>query len=590
METKSSKSNLIYLIPLAFIIGVVPLIVFAKKISIEGVLVDYWSKQIDFFSYYKMVWFLVATLVAVGLFLIYFYRKKRLKETYYYLLIQVYAIFIILSTYYAGVKEVALWGFPDRYEGMFVLLAYLIVLFITINVVDFKKDIRFLIRVLFVSSTIISIIGIMQYVGFDIFTTLFGKKFILPTEMYNIIDKINIKFDYIFATLYNPNYVGSYTAMLLPFAITLYIFTSSIRKQLILAIPTLLIFSNWLGSLSRAGMLGGIIGVGSLFLFLRREVFKRLKAILILGIGFMLVFTMMNYVSDGRLVNEVFSFGSEAQIAMQGESGALEDIVINKDQLQIVTEEDRLEVKLIQDNKLSFVNKRGKKINYNLEADTGIIKLKANRYKDYKFQLGANKQILHLEYGKKKVEFRMTKKPEQGFWIIGFADKAYKTGKIEKWGFEGRERLGSGRGYIWSRSIPMLRDTIITGYGPDTYGLYFPQFDNVGKIITFNTTRIIVDKPHNMYLQIAINTGVISLLAVLLLFGSYIYSSIKLYWNREMNDFHSKVGLGILVGVVGYLVAGLFNDSVISVAPVFWTLLGMGISINLKLKKERIQE
>jgi len=46
------------------------------------------------------------------------------------------------------------------------------------------------------------------------------------------------------------------------------------------------------------------------------------------------------------------------------------------------------------------------------------------------------------------------------------------------------------------------------------------------------------------------------------------------------------VGVGIMVAFVGYAISGLFNDSVVSVAPVFWILLGMGISINLKLKNK----
>lgn len=171
---------------------------------------------------------------------------------------------------------------------------------------------------------------------------------------------------------------------------------------------------------------------------------------------------------------------------------------------------------------------------------------------------------------------------------MGFAGKAYKTGQIEKWGFEGRENLGSNRGYIWSRSLPMLKDTILTGYGPDTYGLYFPQYDNVGKLIAFNTTRKIVDKPHNMYLQVGINTGVISLIALLTVFGVYSFSSIKLYWGGRFDNFYKKVGVGIFGAFLAYAIAGLFNDSVISVAPVFWILFGIGISVNMKLKEELV--
>jgi hypothetical protein len=43
------------------------------------------------------------------------------------------------------------------------------------------------------------------------------------------------------------------------------------------------------------------------------------------------------------------------------------------------------------------------------------------------------------------------------------------------------------------------------------------------------------------------------------------------------------LGGAAFIGVIGYLAAGFFNDSIVSVAPLFWILLGIGISINIKL-------
>ena len=97
-----------------------------------------------------------------------------------------------------------------------------------------------------------------------------------------------------------------------------------------------------------------------------------------------------------------------------------------------------------------------------------------------------------------------------------------------------------------------------------------------------------VDKPHNMYIQIAINTGVLSLIAFLALVFSYILSSFKLYFNRKIySGFMDVAGLGILMAVIVYLFTGLSNDSIVSVAPVFWILLGSGLAVNHKLTIEK---
>ena len=40
------------------------------------------------------------------------------------------------------------------------------------------------------------------------------------------------------------------------------------------------------------------------------------------------------------------------------------------------------------------------------------------------------------------------------------------------------------------------------------------------------------------------------------------------------------MGAAVMLGIIGYLAAGLFNDSVVHVAPVFWILLGTGVALN----------
>ena len=152
-KSKLSKFSWIKLVPIAFIISIVPLIVFLKEIPLEGILTEYWKsdKNMDFFSYYKMIWFLIATSVSLITYLIVIYfkdelklRKNYFKKTYYYIPLAIYGLFVLLSSLLSEHLKVALIGFPDRYEGMFVLLGYVVVTFVTINLVNSKKDIKFL--------------------------------------------------------------------------------------------------------------------------------------------------------------------------------------------------------------------------------------------------------------------------------------------------------------------------------------------------------------------------------------------------------------------------------------------------------------
>jgi len=132
-----------------------------------------------------------------------------------------------------------------------------------------------------------------------------------------------------------------------------------------------------------------------------------------------------------------------------------------------------------------------------------------------------------------------------------------------------------------------LKNTVLAGFGPDNFPMHFPQYDYLNKLRFYETGGIYVDKPHNMYLQIAVNTGIISLLAVLAIFIMYFVSSIRLYIKEKFESFLPVAGLACFAAFCGYAVTGFFNDSVVSVAPVFWTLLGLGIGINVKLSAEK---
>ena len=78
--------------------------------------------------------------------------------------------------------------------------------------------------------------------------------------------------------------------------------------------------------------------------------------------------------------------------------------------------------------------------------------------------------------------------------------------------FDSKPKLFSNRGYIWARTIPLLKDNIIVGSGPDTFVLEFPNYDYVNSAYVGFLNQI-VTKPHNLYLQMAVQTGCVSAIA-----------------------------------------------------------------------------
>ncbi len=91
------------------------------------------------------------------------------------------------------------------------------------------------------------------------------------------------------------------------------------------------------------------------------------------------------------------------------------------------------------------------------------------------------------------------------------------------------------------------------------------------------------------YLQIAVQTGLVSMIAFLLFYLFYFVTSIRLYMKSKLDSYETQIGAAILVGTFGYMIMGLANDSSITVAPIFWLLMGIGIAINYRLKNGQFE-
>ena len=75
-----------------------------------------------------------------------------------------------------------------------------------------------------------------------------------------------------------------------------------------------------------------------------------------------------------------------------------------------------------------------------------------------------------------------------------------------------------------------------------------------------------------MFLQMGINDGCIALLVMIALFVLYVAQTIKRIFT-DNNKYLQAVRYGLMAGCIAY--------SVVSVAPVFWIMLGAGFGVNM---------
>lgn len=115
----------------------------------------------------------------------------------------------------------------------------------------------------------------------------------------------------------------------------------------------------------------------------------------------------------------------------------------------------------------------------------------------------------------------------------------------------------AGRIYMWKRAVPFLKNSILIGRGPATYIHDVPQFHPRGDAIGFFNHA--VDRPHNTFINIWHGTGLLSLLTLA-------------YW--IIGKLRIGADASLKMGVIGYLIASVFTDSVLCVTPYFLIFLG----------------
>lgn len=122
----------------------------------------------------------------------------------------------------------------------------------------------------------------------------------------------------------------------------------------------------------------------------------------------------------------------------------------------------------------------------------------------------------------------------------------------------------------------MIKGSVLWGSGADTFMMEFPQDDYAVRYSRGQSTGCVYDKPHNMYLQLIINFGIIGMIAFMTMVIMAVVQMFVVYpsnGNHSLKQNDTLIG-AVYVGIIAFLIAALSNDSSIHVMPMFYGLLG----------------
>lgn len=598
--SKEKKFSVGYLLPLIIVLVLLPLLVRQHKYNVSLIKYDWFqgrSNTSDLFLYIKMLWFNIVTILILC-FMVFMIFSEEMKPAWDKMLIPIfiYGLLALLSAFVSVDKYCSFAGSYEQFESVWSLLGYVIVLYYAYFVLQNKGAVEKLLPCLVVGITLLVVFGLFQAVGKDPMSFQFLQKLFLTDK--TMVGKLIFPFEKgrVYATLYNPNYVGSYVVLVFPVLIALVMQKQKLWIRIFCVLLAGALVFILYASQSRAGIVVLMITFLIMLLCMRRIFVGNLKLI-----GAMFAVAIIGFIAVDFLSQNMLTSRLRSMFHIERQEYALEDIETGKDvTFYYQGEEAHFSLdRSAGEAEMHIVDGEGAAVAYE-PAEDGTYSITDPRFP---FQFGIDQsdgfQGFHVVTprvinGSNPDNFMRTwyfsnqlKPGDTDYYVRGAGQALFKMKRhaSDSKFLAHYFQIANARGYLWSRTFPLLKKYFFLGSGPDTFVVAFPNDDLVGLMNGGHDNQVIT-RPHCMYLQIATQTGVLSLLAFLIFYAWYLISSIRIYWNEKYESLLSKVGLAVMMGILGYLIVALTNDSMIVVAPVFFAMTGMGMGINHRLKKE----
>lgn len=140
---------------------------------------------------------------------------------------------------------------------------------------------------------------------------------------------------------------------------------------------------------------------------------------------------------------------------------------------------------------------------------------------------------------------------------------------------------------LWKGSLNMVWDNSFVGVGPGNWRIQFPKYGS--DIWRARQGLVQFQRPHNDYIWILTEQGIIGLLSYLLLFGGVLFYGFKLLSNKEIGA-HQKLFVKLLIsGILAYMVVAFFSfpkERIVHQVLLF-TAFGLLIGQYVRVKKQK---
>ncbi|MFI3237696.1 MAG: O-antigen ligase family protein [Lachnospiraceae bacterium] len=604
MTTKEFVFHYIFaVLPISLAALILPIYVKLRSVTLDAMTDDFYgSLQFDLHAVARKEALIFISSVAVIFFLVSAYLlygkiAVKMKSIGLYIICStIYILFTFISAILSENQEVAFGGLFCNGQGFYSELCYMLLFLLAAYATCFllNTDIKhgrtyikgeyflllFLALPLLIVFLVNVFIGTVQFLGIDVFSIDFIARYIAGKdyELYNFTSAFEP--GRVFGTFYNPNYAGVYGVLMFALFMGL---AQSVKK---LAIKVTFVVCSLLAlmftlSITSEGALVGLLVIACAYTIIYYRTIKKywyyfcgiaLAGIIAVCVLFQPTVTALTQSVIGMMGTLIEPYDRTEVLLIQ-------DILFEEDGIVFSTVEGSFLVSLEEETDLLCIYQDEALIYEVSYLDASTFSLPNTILSEVSFEIQpiSENEIYFLALSNWK--FYMNTDGE-AHAISAYTGIEIEVAKPSTALNSIDPTLGSNRVYIWSRTIPLLKQYLLVGCGPDNFVFQFPQYDLIGREECEIPATIIYLNAHNSYLQVAINSGGIAFLAYITMLVHYFFSSIRLYTKKKNKEFLDYVGIGIFTAILGASAALFFVDMLIYFAPIFWIIFGVGLPIN----------
>lgn len=527
-------------------------------LPISYVLLGYPSPLFDVFSWHRGLWVLGCAAVSfLGLLLL--REKIDLRDWPFWGL-----ALMIPAAFFPMLQKVNwILGVPYLFESGLTVLAYFLLAFAARRVACITHA-RILPWALGFATILASILGVMESKGEILihnpwFESTFLTSSALTVYYQQSFPSASLPFG-------NPNYVGAFAAMVWPFFLGLSLICKGRMDKILFGIVAAFAFALLIASGTRAAYIaGGFSTIFGLWILLTKKELSVAPALL-LFVAHLAAFEWQAYRQRFDMNQRILSIASEWKGMFSQEPGAFSQI--SSENGRILIEKNNIKMRIDRElDGVRFLDEKYRPLRFH--KDGARLAFHDSRYEVFSVhtQKVNDDEIIQIN------EHRLIP-TKSGIKVI--RGNFLVTPRIpERFPLPISDDSLSFRGYIWSRTLPLLADSVLIGRGAGSFPFEFPNDDANGINRNWGL-RGMVDKPHSLYLSFAHSYGLVALLLLLLIFMRFLRAFLRsMLPDVRLNPAVVPYGLAF----IGFTIVSLSNDSTIGVSAPFWILFGTGLGL-----------